>query len=444
MFTLTIQDTNGQVVNTLSFEQGSYILGRMEGCDIVLASTSVSRKHARISVHNGRCYLEDLGSANGVVVDGQRVVGRRDLGTASQIRIGDFYLFLEFRRAGLSDEQRVLQTVFIPRDSDHCKLVRIYDSFAGEEFILSESENTIGRTDENFILLSDPSISRYHAKIIREGDSYSVMDLGSSNGTSYNGKPLAGMTMLLPGDLVKFGNVEFVFVDGETQVDLRNYVKEPEAGSKFIRLAASAILVLCGIAIGASILFGLSGLKKEKTDEPKETTPVAKAADTLESKVAARMERGEKALENSDWDAAIAAFDEALELAPDNEEAKSSKASAVLEKSAAATLERGEELIEKGEHEEAKKILEEVPKETRAYTRAKSDLEHLNQTLAHNYKNEAIRLEKAGSKRSLKQAHEKFVQALELTPEDEDILKRTTKLEAKMKKKRVKFTPYEG
>ena len=444
MFTLTIQDTNGQVVNTISFEQGSYILGRMEGCDVVLQSTSVSRKHARISVHNGRCYLEDLGSANGVVVDGQRVVGRRDLGTASQIRIGDFYLFLEYRRPGLSDEQRVLQTVFIPRDSDHCKLVRIYDNFAGEEFILSESENTIGRTDENFILLSDPSISRYHAKVVREGDVYSVMDLGSSNGTSHNGKPLVGMTSLFPNDLVKFGNVEFVFVDGDTQVDLRNYVKADEPRSKFIRLAASAILVLCGVAIGASILFWLSGLKKDNDPEVKETTPVVKATETLESRVEARMKRGQKAMENSDWDAAIAAFDEAIELAPDNEEAKTNKANAAREKSADATLERGEELIEKGEHEEAKKILEEVPEDTKAHTRAKADLEHLNQTLAHNYKNEAIRLEKSGSKRSLKAAHEKFVQALELTPEDEDILKRTATLEKKMKRKRIKFTPYEG
>lgn len=446
MFTLTIQDTNNQVVAQHSFEQGNFILGRMDTCDITLDSSSVSRKHARIFVHNGRCYLEDLGSANGVIVDGQRVVGRRDLGTASQIRIGDFYLFLEFKRAGLSEEQRVLQTVFIPRDSDHHKLVRIHDSFAGEEFILSETENTIGRTDENFILLSDPSISRYHAKILREGDRYTAMDLGSSNGTSHNNKPLKGPVSLVPDDLVKFGNVEFVFVDGDRKVDLRNYVKSASSGSKFIRIAASIILVVAGIAIGATVLFMLNNAKSKGDSTETTATAIAQPAakDALQERLSARMERGKRAMENSEWDAAIVAFEEALEIAPDDELAASSRQRAEDEKSAAETLERGEALTETGQHEEAKALLLEVKEGTKAYERAQSGLTHINRTLAHNYKNDALRLQKSKSKKSLKQAHETFLKALELTPEDEDIIGRIKTLEALLKKKRVKFTPYEG
>ncbi|MGM0558536.1 MAG: FHA domain-containing protein, partial [Myxococcota bacterium] len=182
MYTLTIEDSNSETADQFSFDHGSYIIGRNDECDIVLPSNSVSRQHARIYVENDRCFIEDLGSANGVIVDGQRVVKTRDLGTASQIRIGDFYLFLEFKGQSQS-RKSVLDTLFISDSSEHHKLVRVNDNFSGEEFSLSEVENTIGRTDDNFILLSDPSISRRHAKIIRDGNRYTVVDLVSSNGT---------------------------------------------------------------------------------------------------------------------------------------------------------------------------------------------------------------------------------------------------------------------
>src|SRR5690554_1919785 len=97
MFTITIEDQNGQVADTFSFDHGSYVVGRLDECDVILPSSSVSREHARIFIQDGRCYIEDLGSANGVIVDGQKVLKSRDLGTASQIRIGDFYLYLEYK-----------------------------------------------------------------------------------------------------------------------------------------------------------------------------------------------------------------------------------------------------------------------------------------------------------------------------------------------------------
>lgn len=443
MFTLTIQDHNGQVVTQASFDQGSYVLGRMESCDIVLNSTSVSRQHARIFVHNGRCFLEDLGSANGVLVDGQRVVGRRDLGTASQIRIGDYYLFLEYQRPGLSDEQRVLQTVFIPRDSDHFKLVRIYDSFAGEEFVLSETENTVGRTDENFILLSDPSISRHHAVLVREGDNYTVQDLNSSNGTFVNGKQLKMPKRVMSGDRIKFGNVEFLFVEGDAHVDLSQYATPPSRGSNLLLSLGALILVIVGIAIGGTILFSMSNLKKTPTEPVDPPTPTVKPQDTIESKLTALVDKGDKASERGDWDVAIGAYDEALDLSPDDDELLAAKKQAQLEREAAEQLEKGEELSEQGKHEEARKVLDEVPEGTRAHKRAQDTLEHVNRTLAFNYKSEAIRLASKRSKKDLRKAHEKFVQALELVPDDEDALKRIASLEKKMRRRRVKFDAYE-
>lgn len=67
-------------------------IGRSRECDIVLADSNVSRKHARIAVGPGGDWtIEDLGSTNGVQVNGARAAGpavlragdRLDLGTVS-------------------------------------------------------------------------------------------------------------------------------------------------------------------------------------------------------------------------------------------------------------------------------------------------------------------------------------------------------------------------
>ena len=66
MFTLTIEDKHGGVADEYSFEEGEFLIGRSHGADIILPSDNVSRRHARLYTVDGRCYLEDLGSASGV------------------------------------------------------------------------------------------------------------------------------------------------------------------------------------------------------------------------------------------------------------------------------------------------------------------------------------------------------------------------------------------
>jgi len=55
--------------------EGSLTLGRAETCDIILEDPLVSRQHARIYVLAGEVYVEDLGSANGVYVNGAKTCG---------------------------------------------------------------------------------------------------------------------------------------------------------------------------------------------------------------------------------------------------------------------------------------------------------------------------------------------------------------------------------
>jgi pSer/pThr/pTyr-binding forkhead associated (FHA) protein len=63
-------------------------IGR-EGCDIVLADPEVSRVHARIREVDAAPAVEDLGSTNGILVNGQRVTGITVLSGGDQVRFGN-------------------------------------------------------------------------------------------------------------------------------------------------------------------------------------------------------------------------------------------------------------------------------------------------------------------------------------------------------------------
>jgi pSer/pThr/pTyr-binding forkhead associated (FHA) protein len=64
----------------------------------------------------------------------------------------------------------------------------------------------IGRSPETELVLPDDTVSRRHAVLRGDRSAIEVEDLGSSNGTSINGNPMAGALTLLDGDLVTFGS----------------------------------------------------------------------------------------------------------------------------------------------------------------------------------------------------------------------------------------------
>ncbi len=76
---------------------GHAVMGRLPECDVTLSDTSVSRRHARLSREDGRWVVEDLGSTNGVRVNGAKV-GRASLDDGDQIELGS--VRLAFRLEG--------------------------------------------------------------------------------------------------------------------------------------------------------------------------------------------------------------------------------------------------------------------------------------------------------------------------------------------------------
>ncbi len=70
---------------------------------------------------------------------------------------------------------------------------------------LPEGATSLGRADENDIVLGGDLVSRKHARLLVEGDSLRLEDLGSRNGSRINGAPLQGTKILAPGDIVTLG-----------------------------------------------------------------------------------------------------------------------------------------------------------------------------------------------------------------------------------------------
>lgn len=68
-------------------KEATIVMGRHEGCDIVLNDSSVSRHHARLELHRGRYTIEDLGSTNGTMVNGIKI-GTKVLEPGDTVIIG--------------------------------------------------------------------------------------------------------------------------------------------------------------------------------------------------------------------------------------------------------------------------------------------------------------------------------------------------------------------
>lgn len=67
----------------------------------------------------------------------------------------------------------------------------------------------IGRDRGNGLRLSHDTVSRYHAELSLEGGMWVLRDLGSTNGTSVNGRRVVGSAVVRDGDHVSFGSMVY-------------------------------------------------------------------------------------------------------------------------------------------------------------------------------------------------------------------------------------------
>jgi len=327
MLKLIIEDDEGKTT-VVPLIRDEITIGRKEGNTIRLTERNVSRRHAKICRSNGEVTLEDLGSYNGIKVNGSRIDGQTAVGEGDRIQIGDYILaFKQDQPAaaasspadpfddmktipvekaeaqamkahlmaggkGASDaadtvaseeaptkqlqQDLIAEAAEASESQDSAKMVVVSANFAGLECILDKAAQVIGRTDDNDVVINHRSISRHHAKIVRQGESYTVVDHASANGVFVNGEKYDRVE-LRPGDMVDLGHVRMRFVGvGEAWVfDPVNAVDTTPSPGKSKSTLFGVIGAVVAIAAVVAILFGtgiIGGEKKGKSSQATQST----------------------------------------------------------------------------------------------------------------------------------------------------------------------------
>lgn len=126
------------------------------------------------------------------------------------------------------------------------RLVALAGPLKDSSFALPAGALSIGRDAANVLAISDPSVSRRHCVIRRDGNDFKVSDLESRNGTLVNGSPVREQ-VLRHGDQLSVGDSLFVFLIQETEEGTLPSQVEFEEGSpahSTVRLKPADVLYL--------------------------------------------------------------------------------------------------------------------------------------------------------------------------------------------------------
>lgn len=95
---LVVLDADGQRKETISITRHPIVIGRLSNCDVVLADSNVSRRHAELRRDGSRWMLIDLGSTNGTLVNG-KVAREHPLSSGDRLSFGTSEMIFETNEA---------------------------------------------------------------------------------------------------------------------------------------------------------------------------------------------------------------------------------------------------------------------------------------------------------------------------------------------------------
>ena len=263
MYKLVISDDEGRTT-VVPLLRDEITIGREEGNTIRLTERNVSRSHARLVRRNGSYTVEDLGSYNGIKLNGERIEEERSLEAGDHLLIGDYDLAYQ-------TEDATSQTPPPPKVSSEppARLVAIDEPIAGAEFLLNRELIRIGRSEDLYISIDHKSISHEHAELQIEDGKVTVFDLDSANGIRINGTETS-RAILEPGDVLEIGVIRFRFVPQRAAQSLAPAVEEeaPAQVSKPTRRLPLALTLFTGVVVvgGGAIYVTMQGGRLPRPD----------------------------------------------------------------------------------------------------------------------------------------------------------------------------------
>jgi len=158
------------------------------------------------------------------------------------------------------------------------ELIVKYPDRAPDHFPLGRLRITIGRSARNDLCIPDPFASRVHAEVRREGEEYVLQDLGSANGTLYNGATVEGAVHLTAGGRIQIGETEIVFDDGSYNSSMGATMITDNTNS----LPEATIALASGDRTTSGLLEAIEGARTQPEEVATTSTqPKAKHGDLL-------------------------------------------------------------------------------------------------------------------------------------------------------------------
>lgn len=220
---MIVRAPNGDV-REFPVGEGASVIGRDDSCDIRVDDRKVSRRHAAFRLIDGQPWAEDLGSVNGIRLNGKKINQRAMMLDGDVVQVGGYEVRLKpVTRAAVkarrSDTPAPSDTMGMrvappdtarARDDGVARLTLFGQTkpVAGRRFPLGFGESIVGRLEDCAVPILDGSVSRQHARIVLSADAATVTDLGSSNGVFVN-EVRIDRAELTDGDRLKFGSVDF-------------------------------------------------------------------------------------------------------------------------------------------------------------------------------------------------------------------------------------------
>jgi ABC-type multidrug transport system ATPase subunit/pSer/pThr/pTyr-binding forkhead associated (FHA) protein len=212
-----------EVSSNTSNDRRTYVLdkqitniGRNSSNDIVITNQSVSGQHVQVIRDGSQLVLihphpERKQTLNGLLYQGRKIRG--DEYFRKVLTHGDFF------RIGNENGTFVTLTY-------HDGSIEREDELPPMRPISLRNEQiTIGRLPDNTITLSHPQVSAHHARMVREGGTYRIFDLGSTNHVYVNAQ-LVTNHLLKMGDEIRIRPYKLIFESTQlTQYDESNFIR---------------------------------------------------------------------------------------------------------------------------------------------------------------------------------------------------------------------------
>lgn len=185
-----------QIINLNQFGKGFVYFGRDPKNDIVLKSHLVSGQHGRFVYQGGAWIMEDKAayqspSTNGLIYNNASIVSRI-------VTEGDFIRIDD----GIETISEGVLFVFSSAESDNkwltCPIAQM-------------NQITIGRDKTCNLVLPHVSVSKIHARILREPTGFYLVDNGSTNGVIINNRRVSGKIRLHEKDVIVITNTKLIF-----------------------------------------------------------------------------------------------------------------------------------------------------------------------------------------------------------------------------------------